>query len=59
MRHTALEHTLTHVSTPQRGYERRSEIDGTRAHQKTFTALWSTLSGFESLPPSRIPIGID
>ncbi len=34
----------------------RTRTDGTQHHRRGFFPLWTTLSGFESLPPSHFPI---
>ena len=48
------------------GAENPSKPERTRANQSPCTALWTTLSGFESLPPSQlfrkthpVPIGMN
>ena len=42
--------------TEAREREDRSKTERTGAHRSTFTALWTTLSGFKSLPPSQITL---
>jgi hypothetical protein len=53
MRHFARERTETNRSGEKRCRENLNETVRTEANRNPDTALWTTLSGFESLPPSQ------